>query len=131
VGIYNFQQRFVPLIMAGRKTHTIRAHREHADKPGNMLHLYTGLRQPNATLLMRVRAQGNDGQCAQPGATNGFWSGAEWIPCRDGKARPVEPGTFPLAYGAAARVGRLRGYGNALVAPQAIEFIKAYMSLCR
>ena len=78
---------------------------------------------------VRRRTQGNSGQCAQPGVTNGFWSDAEWIPCRDGKARPVESGTFPLAYGAAARVGRLRGYGNALVAPQAIEFIKAYMSL--
>lgn len=69
------------------------------------------------------------GQFGRFGATNGFWSNAEWIPCRDGKARPVEPGTFPLAYGATARVGRLRGYGNALVAPQAIAFIKAYMSL--
>ena len=38
--------------------------------------------------------------------------------------RPVEPGTFPLAHGAAAGVGRLRGYGNALVAPQAKAFIK-------
>jgi site-specific DNA-cytosine methylase len=32
-----------------------------------------------------------------------------------GKARPVEPGTFPLAHGVAARVGRLRAYGNAIV----------------
>ena len=43
------------MIMSGHKTHTIRAHRVHADKPGNMLHLYSGLRQPGATLLMRVR----------------------------------------------------------------------------
>ncbi|MFZ1005401.1 MAG: DNA cytosine methyltransferase, partial [Candidatus Sulfotelmatobacter sp.] len=48
-----------------------------------------------------------------------FWSNAEWIYCRDDKYRPVEPGTFPLAHGIAGRVGRLRGYGNALVAPQA------------
>ena len=63
----------------------------------------------------------------QRSATNGFWSDANWLPCRDGKARPVEPGTFPLAYGAAERVGRLRGYGNAIVAPVATEFIKAYI----
>jgi DNA (cytosine-5)-methyltransferase 1 len=29
-----------------------------------------------------------------------FWSDCDWLPCRDGKARPVEPGTFPLAHGA-------------------------------
>ena len=54
------------------------------------------------------------------------WSDAEWIPCRDGKFRPVEPGTFPLAHGAPARVGRLRAYGNAIVAQAAEEFIRAY-----
>ena len=59
-------------------------------------------------------------------ATGGFWADAEWLPCVDGKARPVEPGTFPLAHGAPARVGRLRAYGNAIVAPQAVEFIRAY-----
>ncbi|QBJ02995.1 putative DNA methylase [Escherichia phage ZCEC5] len=46
---------------------------------------------------------------------NGFWSDADWLGCRDGKFRPVEPGTFPLANGIPARVGRLRGYGNAIV----------------
>jgi DNA (cytosine-5)-methyltransferase 1 len=60
-----------------------------------------------------------------PHATTGFWSPADWIPCLDGKARPVEPGTFPLAHGATARVGRLRAYGNAIVAPLAAEFVAA------
>jgi DNA (cytosine-5)-methyltransferase 1 len=64
------------------------------------------------------------------GATDGFWRDVEWLDCRDGKARPVEPGTFPLAHGAAARVGRLRGYGNAIVAPQAATFIEAVMEVC-
>src|SRR3990167_6766261 len=58
---------------------------------------------------------------------NGFWSDAEWIYCRDGKRRPAQPGVFPLAHGAAARVGRLRAYGNAIVAPVAVEVIRAYM----
>lgn len=60
-----------------------------------------------------------------PGPTNGLWRDADWLYCRDGKWRPVEPGTFPLAHGAAARVGRLRGYGNAIVAEAAAEFIRA------
>ena len=37
-------------------------------------------------------------------------------------------GTFPLAHGATQRVGRLRAYGNSLVAPQAAEFIRAVMT---
>ena len=65
----------------------------------------------------------------QAGFVNGFWRDAEWILCTDGKARSTEPGTFPLAYGSPARVGRLRAYGNAIVAPQAKEFIKAYMEI--
>lgn len=74
---------------------------------------------------------------------NGFWRDADWLLCRDGKWRPVEPGTFPLVDGAAARMGRvepgvarvassnrtgrLKGYGNAINAQAAAEFIRAYM----
>ena len=64
-----------------------------------------------------------------PHATSGFWGAADWIPCADGKARPVEPGTFPLAHGATARVGRLRAYGNAIVRPQAQAFIEAVIEM--
>jgi DNA (cytosine-5)-methyltransferase 1 len=64
-----------------------------------------------------------------PGPTDGQWEDADWLLCRDGKWRPVEPGTFPLAHGAPNRVGRLRGYGNAIVAPQAEAFIRAYMTV--
>jgi len=58
--------------------------------------------------------------------TNGFWRDIEWLPCTDGKSRPVEPGTFPLASRVPARVGKLRAYGNAIVPQVAAEFIKAY-----
>jgi DNA (cytosine-5)-methyltransferase 1 len=53
------------------------------------------------------------------------WADLQWLPCTDGKARPVEPGTFPLAHGIPARVGRLRAYGNAIVPQVAAEFIRA------
>lgn len=77
---------------------------------------------------------GNDGQqldaavkndTASP--TNGYWRDADWLFCRDGKWRPVESGTFTLVDGVAGRVGKLRAYGNAIVAPVAEEFIRAYM----
>jgi len=59
--------------------------------------------------------------------TNGHWGAADWLLCRDGKWRPVEPGTFPLAHGATGRVGRLRAYGNAIVAQAAQAFIGSVM----
>lgn len=71
--------------------------------------------------LQRADVYDADGR----GSVGGFWAGAEWIPCRDGKWRPIEPGTFPLAHGAPARVGRLRAYGNAINAEAAATFIRA------
>ncbi|HCF8599983.1 DNA cytosine methyltransferase [Klebsiella pneumoniae] len=81
----------------------------------------------------------------RPLEVNGFWRDADWLFCRDGKWRPVEPGTFPLVDGAAARmgrvepgvarvassnrVGRLKGYGNAINAQAASAFIRAYMGV--
>ena len=62
----------------------------------------------------------------RPDAADGQRGTADWIFCRDGKWRPVEPGTFPLAHGVSARVGRLRGYGNAIVPQAAAEFICAF-----
>ncbi|EPK6501875.1 DNA cytosine methyltransferase [Klebsiella aerogenes] len=74
---------------------------------------------------------------------NGFWRDADWLYCRDGNWRPVEPGAFPLVDGAAARMGRvqpglaklasrnrrgrLKGYGNAINAEAARVFIRAYL----
>lgn len=62
----------------------------------------------------------------QSGPVNGHWRDSDWIFCGDRRWRAVEPGTFPLADGPAARVGRLRAYGNAIVAPLAQAFIEAY-----
>jgi len=63
------------------------------------------------------------------GPTNGIWRDADWLYCRDGRWRPVEPGTFPLAHGAPSRVGRLRAYGNAIIPQVASEVISAYMAI--
>ena len=107
---------------------------------------------------------GDDGVGTRPGPTNGFWRAADWLGCRDGKWRCVEPGTQPLADGATLivgrmqprmeamgystediarvlgrrnstlaaaarnRVGRLKGYGNAINAQQAQAFIEAVMN---
>ena len=57
----------------------------------------------------------------------GFWANCDWLSCRDGKSRPVESGTFPLAHGSTARVGRLRAYGNAIVPQAAQALIEAYL----
>lgn len=59
--------------------------------------------------------------------TDHLWRAADWLFCRDGKWRPVEPGTSPLAHGAPARVGRLRAYGNAINVEAAKVFIESYM----
>jgi len=84
-----------------------------------------------------------DGQAGRSGA----WGNYDIIPCRDGKARRVESGTFPLVDGlprgvvpscdpgapgyaqatAEARVMRLKGYGNSIVPQLAAEFITAYL----
>ncbi|MDR9880501.1 DNA cytosine methyltransferase [Enterobacter hormaechei] len=91
----------------------------------------------------QTRSATSPGVHLRPLEVNGFWRDADWLFCRDGKWRPVEPGTFPLVDGASARMGRvesgvarmassnrtgrLRGYGNAINAQAAAAFISAYM----
>jgi DNA (cytosine-5)-methyltransferase 1 len=87
-----------------------------------------GLQRSGQHGLVAQDAGARDG-LGGPGQVNGRWRAADWLLCRDGKWRPVEPGTFPLAHGAPARVGRLRAYGNAIVAEEAAEFIGAYLTI--
>jgi DNA (cytosine-5)-methyltransferase 1 len=106
----------------------------------------------------------SDSGPAEPGPVNGFWAGATWIRCTDGKYRAVESidartieswpvamadgvaadlglvriegsgaqgreawegFVWPLIHKGKARTSRLRGYGDAIVAQQAAEFIRA------
>lgn len=75
------------------------------------------------------RGNGAGERSAGTAGLAGFWSDAEWVWCRDGVWRPHGPESFPLtvAHGASGRVGRLRAYGNAIVAPLAAEFIASFM----
>ena len=59
--------------------------------------------------------------------TSGAWRDAEWLYCRDGFWRPVEPASFPMAHGDQQTMPLLRAYGNCIVIPQAQEFISAYL----
>ncbi|EPP3534632.1 DNA cytosine methyltransferase [Klebsiella variicola] len=74
------------------------------------------------------RQAGCGGTDSGAGPVNGFWRDADWLHCRDGKWRPVRPGSFPLVDGIPARVGRLRAYGNAINIEAAAAFIKSYMA---
>lgn len=67
------------------------------------------------------------GDAWKPGEIGHAWSNFDIIPCRDGKARRIESGTFPLAHGVSGRVGLLRGYGNAIVPQVAARFIEAWL----
>ena len=73
-----------------------------------------------------LQRSGQHGQQPQDGgACLVAWRDLEWIECSDGKARPTQPGLFPLAHGVPSRVGRLRAYGNAIVPQVAAFFVMA------
>ncbi|HFH3763206.1 TPA: DNA cytosine methyltransferase [Pseudomonas aeruginosa] len=118
--------------MAGRKTGTFQgqATERTGVHPGRLADLYSErCREARQGELSGERPEWAecDSDSIRPGPVNGLWADADWIFCRDGKWRPVEPGTFPLAHGAPSRVGRLRAYGNAINAEAATQFIAAYM----
>lgn len=77
-----------------------------------------------------------EGRAAFSGSmpTNGFWRNPDWLWCRDKKWRPIKSGSVPLVDGFPERVvpcsnSRLKGYGNAIVVPQAAEIIKCFMEI--
>lgn len=84
--------------------------------------------QPGPARQRRSGSPDGYNNVRHPDPLNGFWKNADWLGCRDGKWRPVEPGSFPLAHGVSGRVGLLRGYGNAICPWAAKEFIEAFQT---
>lgn len=74
---------------------------------------------------------GHADRSGKPNATNGFWHDADWLKCRDGVFRGVEPSTCPLADGLTSVVGQLHGYGNAVNAEVAVEFLQSVVTLAQ
>jgi DNA (cytosine-5)-methyltransferase 1 len=75
--------------------------------------------------------EGQEPQCSRSNTrdASGFWHEHEWLTGADGKTRRAKPGVRLLVDGISNRVGRLRGYGNAIVPPLAAEVIKAFMEV--
>ena len=96
------------------------------------------------------------GAATEPGTPPpGPWGDPVWVPCRDGRLRPVQRSPEPMPAEVAARLApvlglvrygdtevfsplveqtpnrrqRLSGYGNSLCAPQAAGFIRACMDV--
>lgn len=80
-------------------------------------------------IIERDPSQGHSAGSLSGGHVNGWWRNAEWIGCLDGKYRPIEPGTSALAHEPPARILRLRGYGDGIVAELAAEVIRSYMAI--
>jgi len=101
-----------------------------ANAPGGSLRV--GLADSHGAIAREERIQpSRSGLQFDRDASASPWSAVEWIECRDGKRRPIEPGLKPLAHGLPERLGRLRGYGNAIVPQVAQVFIEAYLDCCR
>jgi hypothetical protein len=54
MGLYNFMPEFEPLILDGTKQYTIRGRRKVEDIPGNLMHLFVGLRTVHVRRLAIV-----------------------------------------------------------------------------
>lgn len=79
----------------------------------------------NSCAFGRFNARVLSNELIPSGSTSGHWANAQWLRCTDGKARAIEPCTFPLVDGYPERVAQLRAFGNAIVKPHAQAFIEA------
>jgi DNA (cytosine-5)-methyltransferase 1 len=99
-----------------------------ASRAGGLgLTIPAGLSDAQLGIIRRAGWRPQGGATEQPGDPSR--PGADWLFCRDRRWRPVEPGTCPLVDEAPARMGRLRGYGDAIDAEAATQFIAAYFDV--
>lgn len=73
------------------------------------------------------RTERGGAQCDVGPVENGHWSDVEWVAAGDEGQFRIKPGISLLAHGIPGRVGRIRGYGNAIVPQVASEFVSAFM----
>lgn len=90
------------------------------------------------------RRTGCGGTASDACSPDVIWENPDWLGCKDGKYRAVEPGTFPLADGIpegvvrssiisldehpqAAKAMRIKGYGNAIVPQLGAAFITQFL----
>ena len=59
----------------------------------------------------------------------GGWEPGGWVLCTDGRERPVAPIARRVDDVVPARMGLLRGYGNAIVPEVAAQFLIALLDL--
>lgn len=85
-----------------------------------------GLRKSQQVILQKGRKI-QERHSLSPDVASCLWG--SWKPNRgaDKETRIIPVGFCETTYGLSARVGRLRGYGNAIVPQVAAEFIKAFM----
>jgi DNA (cytosine-5)-methyltransferase 1 len=60
----------------------------------------------------------------------GSWDSGRPNLCRDGKFRIIEPSIPLLVNGISSGMGRLRGFGNAIIPPLAASFIQDFLISC-
>lgn len=136
-----------------RVPHVGQPHTHEAGTPGGLVNPDNGGRsdadageEPRLGMAERQRQFAGD---------RGFWARAQWVRCRDGKFRAIPPAvesefftmvdgiargmgsgceadSHPLVVGETPnRKGRLIGYGNTIVAPQAAMFVRAFIGAKR
>jgi hypothetical protein len=63
--------------------------------------------------------------CGRSGPVAGFWRDADWLSCRDGKWRPVEPIPQQMVDGLPKSLGRLRSEQTHAFAKEVMEYAEA------
>jgi DNA (cytosine-5)-methyltransferase 1 len=131
-------------------THSIRCEEQDILQQGRSSSWWAGgvggLGHPKGERLQGPRSEQGEAAAEPCGGQSGLsghtWA-CDWLPCTDGKARPVEPAIFPLVDGLSfrlgsgrplegkSRTGMLRAAGNAIVPLLAAQFVSAFLDVER